>query len=295
MGLAVKMMPDDPTRLARWLDAQLVGDRLIDLVEELTVVHAATKSVVTLRDLLGERIDSVVDSGLANLSVDALRSLLRNPQLFLELQEIVYLDGGEYWKQIARPQSLMNRGVESWGTISSRLPNSLPIVSLNVAKSSGRKWYKYFAVSIATAAVVLLSIVFVEQFRPKNEPNFATINWGWAKPNGLPKNLDAKGYLNSLADTAQEWSNQKPDTPSTLAKRILEFREGCSVLLLADHGALPEVQRTQLKDRCRKWAAKLDASLARLEAGEDVTKCRSEVDSTVQSLIEYLRNEALNS
>ena len=79
---------------------------------------------------------------------------------------------------------------------------------------------------------------------------------------------------------------------SAFAKRLNEFRQGCSVLILADHQALSDDQRAWLKERCRTWAAKFEAALVKVEAGGDLAEIRSEVDGIVRTLVDSLNSRA---
>jgi hypothetical protein len=109
------------------------------------------------------------------------------------------------------------------------------------------------------------------------------------------KDLPAPAYLERLADSATEWYQERPDDPDdpvALARRIGDFRQGCSVLILAEHEPLPAEDRKWLAEKCRAWAAKLDSHLAAVEAGEDPRKVRAGVDETVRNLVEALRQRA---
>jgi len=177
MSLVVQTMPDDPTRLARWLDEILVGDRLGDLVDELAVVHPG-RAGASLHQVLGEEVDVVLDRGLVSLSTDAFRALMRQPHLFLELQELVFLNGATYWSQISRPGSLGLRTAEMWTAIAKRLPSSEPVIPLREVKPRSREWYRDVAVSLATAAAIFLTITLVGRFGRANTPPVASVGWG---------------------------------------------------------------------------------------------------------------------
>jgi hypothetical protein len=84
----------------------------------------------------------------------------------------------------------------------------------------------------------------------------------------------------------------KAEDAVSLAKRIGEFRQGCSVLLLAEHKPLPEAERVWLVNRCKTWAAKLDKHLTELEAGKDVLTVRAEMDETVKQIAAALQSRA---
>ncbi len=141
-------------------------------------------------------------------------------------------------------------------------------------------------VALAWAASVLVAIVAFERTRPSAATGPA---WGWAKPGALPTGLVRDAYLARLADEAEGWFARRPEDPIALARRIAEFRQGCSTLILADHPALSEADHGWLVERCRAWASKLDAHLADVEARKDPTTVRAEVDQTVRKLIAALR------
>jgi hypothetical protein len=77
-----------------------------------------------------------------------------------------------------------------------------------------------------------------------------------------------------------------------LARRITEFRQGCSVLILSDHKPLTADDRAWLVERCRAWVAKLDAHLAFLESGQPAATIRDQADATIHALIAALRERA---
>src|SRR5262249_31465422 len=129
------------------------------------------------------------------------------------------------------------------------------------------------------------------KWRPGRGPAAPT-GWGWDRPGALEANRTREEYLNGLADSANEWFNKRPETPQALAKRLNEFRAGCSTLILAQHESLAQKDRDWLRERCRLWAGKLDKHLADLEAGKSVEAVRGEADATVNQLMQALRTRA---
>ena len=119
----------------------------------------------------------------------------------------------------------------------------------------------------------------------------ATPGWGWNKPASGPP-PSASAYLASLEQGAQDWFKKRPDDRIGLAQRVMEFRQGCSKLILANHPALAEADRRWLVRRCRNWAGQLDRHLANLEGGNDVLQVRGEIDKTVREITESLKARA---
>jgi hypothetical protein len=152
-------------------------------------------------------------------------------------------------------------------------------------------------VSLIMAALTLVAVIIVDRWPGRtgdspflgNESATATSGWGWNRPDAFPQELTRRAYLDHLADSAQEWFRERPNTPLTLARRIAGFRQSCSVLILTAHRPLPAEDRTWLVERCQAWAARLDAHLAAVEAGESWRIVRNRADETIIKLITALR------
>lgn len=100
--LVLSAFPALRTDLGHWLERQLVGGRLGDLIAELAAVHFATARLkVYLPPLLrGHRKAAVLNAGFAGLSERRHIALLRHPRLLLDLQELVLAFGGKYWDSV---------------------------------------------------------------------------------------------------------------------------------------------------------------------------------------------------
>jgi hypothetical protein len=300
MNLIALEIPDDPAALPGWLDRLLVGLDLAALVAELSAVHGPeTDHATSVHELLGDQRDAVLAGGLAALPPDRLRRLLCLPRLLLDLQELVLTSGGPYWERLSSPsrehQEHVERGRRHLDLIlatearkETRRPDVIPL-SRHVA------WYRRpWVVSLATAAAVLAVVLVHERSRPQAPITVAAAAsaWGWNRPGALAEDLPSAAYLNRLADGAHEWFDQKPADPVALARRIAEFRQGCSRLILSEHKPLTPDDRTWLIEKCRGWAVRLDAHLAAVESGRDPVAVRAETDQTVSHLIEALRMKA---
>src|SRR5687767_1355847 len=103
MKLIAMTIPDDPAELAGWLERRLVGLDLAALVAELSAIHGDRPSAAGELDaLLGGHRDAVLNQGLSALPAAGLRELMRRPSVLLELQELILIDGGDYWRSLAR-------------------------------------------------------------------------------------------------------------------------------------------------------------------------------------------------
>jgi hypothetical protein len=116
--------------------------------------------------------------------------------------------------------------------------------------------------------------------------------WGWSRPGALAQGVTPSTYLDRLADAAEDWFKKRPGDAPTLARRIGEFRQRCSTLILAEHRPLAAEDRAWLVGKCRDWAAKLDDHLRAVEAGDEPAKILGEADETVRKLIATIRGRA---
>jgi hypothetical protein len=203
------------------------------------------------------------------------------------LQELILTRGGPYWDGVtARAPALdkmVDRGRQRLARETKRVsqPATVPL-----------RWYRRpWLVSLATAAAVLLVVVVGDRVRSALTAPPASA-WGWDRPGALAENVPPDVYLARLADEAQEWFKQRPETATEVARRIGQFRQGCSTLLLAEHKPLSEAERKWLGERCRAWAEKFDQQLTALEAGEDPLQVRDAMDATVNQLTKALRERA---
>jgi hypothetical protein len=302
MKLIALEIPEDASDLANWLEGHLVGLDLSALVAELEAVHGSASPPFSVETILGNQRDAVLSQGLASLPPDRLRPLLRHPRLLLDLQELILSSGGPHWRRRAaaiqeQAPGAVDRG---WAWLTANviepLPTpSIPIHSPPAVTRPGPRW-RVLALAALSAAAVVVAVVTISQRpdhdrdRKGNGPNVASSpGWGWNGPDALPQDLPRNAYLNHLADAAHAWFNKRPDDPVALAKRIAEFRQGCSVLIQSPHRPLSADDRTWLVDKCRAWAAKLDAHLAAIQSGKDALKVRGEADETINRLIAALR------
>jgi hypothetical protein len=309
MTLAIAAIPDDLEVLPRWLEERIVGGELRELVAELAAVHGTSPPRDSVRGRLATLLPMILANGITALPEVArekvVQHLLRQPYHLLELQEVVLLEGGAYWDAIPLPKPLkqgVSRGKERIaGKLFGRATEqpSARIGVVEPVRHTDRKggWYRSTGAAIAaTAALVCIGTLAVTHLlAPPATTVAAGTNWGWAKPGGIPAETDRAKYYAALADRGNEWFDERPADAVSLARRLLEFRQGCAVLQLAPHGPLTPQAREDLKAKCRNWAAKFDGYLARVEAGEDPAAVRAEADATVRKLVDTLQAESRKS
>ena len=314
-------IPDDTGQVAAWLERQIAGPHLGALAAELAAVHETDSDSVkpeerSLDEVLGGALAEVLQAGLQQVKPEALQRLLQRPELLLELQARVLAEGGEYWRELLDESreldEVLERGRQRLTDRFSMAPTARTSTADDesgdligtsahgagetvqqqdaAAATVAIPWYRRpLWVSAMTAAAVVLLMLGGQHWFQGPQPPAATA-WGWNGPDAMPRGVSLKGYLEALAGGGQAWFNKRPDDAAGLAQRILEMRQGCNRLILADHSPLSAAEQEWLKDKCRAWAAKFDQQLAALEAGADVAEVRRAMDEIVTNLVKALRN-----
>ncbi len=293
-------IPEDSTQLADWLEQQLVGLQLGDLVAMLRAVHGDGDGP-SLEDVCDGKLSEVVQHGLGRLEISQLQGLLVHPKRLLELQERVFLDGGDHWRTVPRTTEHLQAAAVGWAllpvrssTLASPLSSSTLAASspLNANENEDRTGRSAHPTSRSRGAwwmagvVALVAALLLMFWTP---PRADSLAWGWNRSGTFASDVTAEKYLDRLADRADEWSGRPHDTLDQLRRDLSDFRRACVTLLEAPHDRLPAPQRDELLKRCRKWRDKFDTQLAALEAGGNANDIRQEADKTVGSLVTALR------
>ncbi len=236
---------------------------------ELEVVHGPGEAT-DLNAVLGNSRDALLAKGFAHVPRRVLSALLTSPALLLELQADVFEFGGPYW------QRLMTGQDHSAGV-------GRPARSL--------RWLSFVGVSVATAAAVLVAVFLGGGFRTPPTAQ-ASSGWGFAKVKELPRDAGPKKVSSTLAEFAGEWEKKQPDDAAGVAKRLHEFREGCTALQLADDLPLSEADTLWLKARCEVWSDEIDNHLSTLERTRDVPTVSAAATATSRGIAAELCQRA---
>ncbi|MCI0683315.1 MAG: hypothetical protein L0Y71_14525 [Gemmataceae bacterium] len=136
----------------------------------------------------------------------------------------------------------------------------------------------------AASLLIVVGIVGLTIFRG-NE--LAATFWGWQDPDVFRADLGAAEYYKkSIAAPARQWYDRRPEDRRALARRLTEFRYGCTVLLLAEHKPLIAGEREWLLEKCREWAARCEDLLHEIEdTATDAMAVRAKADSLMDLLV----------
>lgn len=288
-------MPDDAASLAAWLDAQIAAPELHEFMAELSAVHGLTepRRPATIHEAsawLGNALTDVLEQGTAALDGGHRADLLRNPYLFPGLQELVFVSGGDHWREVS---SQMNaRSGPSKETLLRRIagdagsPSADRLAKPFTRRSDGQRRFATSALAVL-AAGMLVAIATWSLLRPAEGDRAL----GWSRP-GVFASAAPDVYLDRLATTAVEWSADSVGTEPELSRRLRSLLAGCDRLLATPHESLGVADREWLMERCRTWRSKFAGQLAALDETHDVAGVRTEVTATLNKLVDALRRRA---
>lgn len=310
MSVRILQIPDAIADWPAWLERELVGIHLHELVQELEILSRGEPKTSTLEETLNGAKQAVLEQGLVALGDSQLRTLLRNPRQLTDLQELVFVAGGEYWQTVSRSDSLQRMATEQWQNLASEISDARkqnrqtiepppvaartpprsqavrPSKELEVQDHSetrstffGRRTVVLIAIAALAACLLFAWIPFV---RPSQDGRF------FANASIQESDLTGKDYLKLMADTIRaDWKLQ-PSGPNAARDQLVAFRDSCDILLGSDVPQLrPEVE-TELKARCRKWQTKFDDALNQLASGADPEQVQVEANQIVQQLLNVL-------
>ena len=306
-------LPESHNEQVDWLERAMLGSDCNRVIAELSAVFGNASL-----DLTEAERQAVLESGLRELTPERFRQLLKAPTTLRALQQDVIEFGGDHWNSIALHPSqadIIQRAQPVMQSV-----QQTPTSSTSTNRRSSQIWASTFtgaavgSLVTAAALLVMLSANNNQQDNQTNQSVEVAVNsstdnsegWGFEKfansddvsddvsGNVKATDVDRKNYLEKIAVAAEAWSNKRPDTPAALAKRLGEFRMGCSAIILANH-PLPAADQDWLKDRCTKWASAIENHLAELEGGMSVQEVTSRVDATVTKIAAAIKGRAATS
>lgn len=303
MTLVTFQIPEDSQQLATWLEQQLVGCDLRELVIELKAILGPSVGTESLADICGPRLPDILSRGLNAVPVELSRRLLKSPQALFDLQELIFIEGEAYWESVSRsaeheqvieqgfqqlqPQTSATLVSQVAGNEKSQTPDSQQ-TQIKPSGSQGRRGFVWATLSAAVVAACLFLAVSLWQ------PAAGGPTWGFDRPGVLTAQMTPREYLDTLATAASDWFKKRPVDQPALEKRLTEFRHGCDTLIAAEHRQLKEQDRDWLRERCTVWAGKIDGHLADLKSGKkNLEQVQSDADATINALMKALKSRVV--
>lgn len=248
----------------RWLDRQLVGPGLEDLIGRFQSLTGNGTPTRTLEDILGAGRAAVEAEGLGALSPATLSRLLSEPHLLLDLQECVLLAGSPYWDELAArtptplraPAGLQsqtgNMVREAAGNLaqSTVTPPSRRDAGGGIAGLGRRQWWSVVAAGVALGVLWLW---------PSASPR------GWQREGLWTADGSPADYLRQLSRAAGDYEVGEEASAAETARALTEVLAGCDRLLAADHRQLATAtDRETLNAACQRWKERFVDQQARL-------------------------------
>ncbi|TWT92407.1 hypothetical protein [Stieleria varia] len=285
-------LPSEIADWPDWLDRQLVGDAVAQLADEFRVAGGETTAeTVALDQLIGDRRSELLARGTIALSETQLRTLIRHPDLLIELQELVLIEGGAHWLNLSADASHADEARGQWQSIrlladaTQTKVDGSEHLQQGVHRDTPRDgstvpWMPLLAV----AAALLLAVGWWFGIRETGP------GWGFDNQELLSAKVQPQQYMTLLADAADDWYNKRPDTSEALAKRLEQYSQGCQILLEAPHEQLAQADREWLLERCAAWKGKIDDLRAEVIAGEkEFSVALADADQIIDKLETALR------
>ena len=289
MTIRILTIPDDQTQWPGWLEQQLVGSHLRELIEELRIVQESDSSLsgnMPLGEILtNKQMSGIADSGLASIGITSIQQLLGNPDALLDLQEHVLINGGSYWQAVPVDLELTASVERVRGNLSASCGDKQPAPKPNsvdgeVQQKTNRRLFAW----LASAAAILLAGVVLWRLQPHPSGHIL------GSPGLVANNTSsAAEYLQRIAAAGGQWFVQKPQDVASLISLLEDTSNDCQILINARHEALSPDQREWFVTKCLKWKGEFDATLAALKSGAiTFDAAQSRANQTMEKLVKVL-------
>jgi len=288
MTIRMLTIPDDQMAWPDWLEQQLVGVHLHELIEELQIANAAAsrEQSENLNDILtSEQLTFIAESGLRVLETSQIQRLLSDPEALLGLQEHVLINGGDYWQTIL----LGTLATNSLDRIRSRLLTHEDTNASFPLQGPGEKMAGWTSRRVAGWVVSVVVMLLVGVFAWRSQPHSSGHVLG--TPGLLASNtISSEDYLRRISDAGETWFQQDRSSTAALVTLLEDTSHDCQILIDARHSILSPDERDWFVGKCRNWKAAFDETLASLRDGSitlEVARDRS--DLTMMKLVSVLR------
>lgn len=298
MTIRILTIPDETSQWPDWLEQQLIGLHLRDVIEELrSFPEAADPEGVAsnLSDLFSvDELSRIVESGLGTCHILKLQRLFANPDLLLNLQEHILTTGSPYWDARSQTSDSAARASELRAKLKlSPSGDDLEKLRSNApAPKESRSGQSRFLLAVCSLAAAILFAAFLWPRGPEPSGRILGIR-------GLTvADVEtSEAYLERLADAGNTWFDQTPRDSAELGVLLRELSRDCEILINARHPILASkklADQTTVQDwfvtKCKKWKADFDQTLTNLESGSiDFETARSQANATMMKLVAVLR------
>jgi len=306
MSLIALDLPENTREWPNWLEQQLVGLELRDVVRQLELIGRGqlegTWINPSLDSVLGDRRDALLETGLGSLNEAQLVSLIQHPRLLLELQEFVLIHGGDYWSKVERStehetlvadeKQRLSRSVTD-ALLQSDAPTKIEstirreLDDKEGSRTTSVSWQRrtWLVFAAAVAAAFLFAIL----------PNFmATQPEGhfFAHRGLLNSSLKDGEFLRQVASVVSSDWNENATDKKALHEQLIAFRDSCDVLLAANLAQVDTAIAAEFKKRCEVWREKMVKNIDQLASNAPFQEVQLEANATIGKLTQFLNELA---
>jgi hypothetical protein len=306
MSLVALNLPENTHDWPDWLERQLVGLELRSLVRQLELIGAEPAGTsltrLNLDAILGDRRDALLASGLSSLNETQIALLIRHPRVLIDLQELIFEKGGEYWGNVERTPDHESLFIREKQRLSQAFADSLlhaddpKIIESTLPKptdasqerqtrtvdSRHRTWLLLAAAIAATLLVALLP-----SFTAQREKGRFFAHRGL-----LTTPLKDSEFLRQIAQVISSDWDSNSESKETLKKQLIDFRDSCDVLLAASLPQLDTTVAAELKKRCQLWREKIVKNIDQLASNTPFKEVQSDANATIEKLTKFLNELA---
>ena len=306
-------MPEKVDDIGKWLDHHVASDHLMMVVDELSAVHGATTDSFSLdagRSWLGASAAEVFQHGLGSLPHERVRELLRRPALLPAIQQLVMLEGGEYWDRLVREA----QSLPSFETVACKATSQgLRPPPRRAARS--RFWLATLPLAVAAGiGLFVLRERLADSVRPRDNGLTLTrgdgevedvskateprAKWGWCRANLVADGTPPTAVPRILADSLGEWFVVSPAIgadPRVVQLQVSEMWDGCDRISSSSFkGMTPEAEQkvwrvaADLKDGLQLVLKGLREADSGTGGSSVIERAKKSVDDLVRTAIASL-------
>lgn len=282
MTLTVITIPDNTADWPGWLDAQLVGCSLMDLVDELRLVTDSEPAEPLLAIVTPQQLLEVLGSGTSVFSIEQFRCLFGNPAGLLQLQEQILENGSAYWDRLGRSEKSVLQSNRVFEAVMQRAPSTMPSANTSASFSQRRRgWFLG-----ATAVAVALLAVMLWQSDPGSDAT-----WGLSDPALLSSNAEtAEDWFRAVAVAGEQWSGRDLSDQKQLLSSISDVSIACQQLIDNPSRVLSPAEKSWFVMKCQNWKTKLDVTAADIQDGKLTLEAgRSQSTAIMAKLVAVLK------
>jgi len=286
MTITLTTIPDTTADWPNWLDRQLVGARLGDLVEELRVSGAAPESKSATLDqiLTANQQQNVLTSGTSVFSTEQFRCLFGNPDALLQLQERVLEADREFWRSVPRADAVAFQSNRVFGSLNLQSTDSNQLATDTTDSTPTRSGHGMFWL-VSTVAAALLAVTIWQ-----NQANVGEHN-GLANPALASMEVEsAQQWFDAVADAGAEWEQHDELDKDELLASIKDVSDACQKLIDNPNSVLEDAERKWFVQKCQNWKTKLDDTYADLQSDSlSLEDARTQADGIMTKLVNVLK------